>query len=151
MYTRHDQDSNQQPYRKSIPNFTVNGTNTTYDWALGICYFKMMYQLLTLYRLKDCKRDKPVNKQCYSAVKQYATCNGKQLFWTLSTTLIGKYRWSSESSGMYCCVLNWISTDVSEVRAASIIRAMTFNYEHGRRSQKILSFILAAVRTWNLT
>jgi hypothetical protein len=25
---------------------------------------------------------------------------------------------------MYCRVLNWISTDVSEVRAASIIRAM---------------------------
>jgi hypothetical protein len=33
--------------------------------------------------------------------------------------------WSSESSGMYCRVLNWMSTDVSEVRAASIIRAMT--------------------------
>jgi hypothetical protein len=28
--------------------------------------------------------------------------------------------WSSESSGMYCRVLNWMSTDVSEVRAASI-------------------------------
>jgi hypothetical protein len=25
---------------------------------------------------------------------------------------------------MYCRVLNWMSTDVSEVRAASIIRAM---------------------------
>jgi hypothetical protein len=32
--------------------------------------------------------------------------------------------WSSESSGMYCRVLNWISTDVSEVRAASIMRAL---------------------------
>jgi hypothetical protein len=29
--------------------------------------------------------------------------------------------WSSESSGMYCRVLNWMSTDVSEVHAASII------------------------------
>jgi hypothetical protein len=28
---------------------------------------------------------------------------------------------SSESSGMYCRVINWISTDVSEVRAASEI------------------------------
>jgi hypothetical protein len=27
--------------------------------------------------------------------------------------------WSSESSGMYCCVLNWMSTDVSEVLTAS--------------------------------
>jgi hypothetical protein len=27
--------------------------------------------------------------------------------------------WSSESSGMYCSALNWMSTDVSEVRAAS--------------------------------
>jgi hypothetical protein len=31
---------------------------------------------------------------------------------------------SSESSGMYCGVLNWMSTDVSEVRAASNIRAL---------------------------
>jgi hypothetical protein len=31
--------------------------------------------------------------------------------------------WSSESSGMYCRVLNWMSTDVSEVHAAFIIRA----------------------------
>jgi hypothetical protein len=29
--------------------------------------------------------------------------------------------WSSESSGIYCRVLNWMSTDVSEVRAASIM------------------------------
>jgi hypothetical protein len=42
---------------------------------------------------------------------------------------------SSESSGMYRRVLNWMSTDVSEVHAASIIGAV----------------ILAAVRTWNLT
>jgi hypothetical protein len=32
---------------------------------------------------------------------------------------------SSESSGMYCRVLNCMSTDVWEVRAASIIRAMS--------------------------
>jgi hypothetical protein len=44
--------------------------------------------------------------------------------------------WSSESSGMYCCVLNWM---------------LTFNYEHGSTSQKILSFILTTVRTWNFT
>jgi hypothetical protein len=31
---------------------------------------------------------------------------------------------SSESSGMYCRVLNSMSTDVSEVRAASIIALM---------------------------
>jgi hypothetical protein len=36
----------------------------------------------------------------------------------------------TESSGMYCRVLNWMSTDVSEVCAASIIRAM----EAARRS-----------------
>jgi hypothetical protein len=32
---------------------------------------------------------------------------------------------SSESSGMYHRVLNWMSTGVSEVRAASIIRAIS--------------------------
>jgi hypothetical protein len=32
--------------------------------------------------------------------------------------------WSWESSGMYCHVLKWMLTDVSEVRAASIIRAV---------------------------
>jgi hypothetical protein len=31
---------------------------------------------------------------------------------------------SSESSGMYCHVLNWISTDVSEVRGGSLIRGL---------------------------
>jgi hypothetical protein len=41
---------------------------------------------------------------------------------------------------MYCRVLKSMSTDVSEVRAASIIRAMS-------PSQKTLNFILAAVRT----
>jgi hypothetical protein len=29
--------------------------------------------------------------------------------------------WSSESSGMYCRVLNWMSTDVSEVRAIALM------------------------------
>jgi hypothetical protein len=33
--------------------------------------------------------------------------------------------WSSESSGMYCRVVIEMSTDVSEVRAASIMRAIT--------------------------
>jgi hypothetical protein len=32
--------------------------------------------------------------------------------------------WSSESSWIYCHVLNWMLTDVSEVCAASIIRAI---------------------------
>jgi hypothetical protein len=32
---------------------------------------------------------------------------------------------SSESSELYYRVLNWMSTDVSEVRAASIVRAMS--------------------------
>jgi hypothetical protein len=54
------------------------------------------------------------------------------------------------SSGMYCRV-KWLSTDVSEVRAVSIIRAMTIIL-HGSTSQKTnLNFILAAMRTWNLT
>jgi hypothetical protein len=35
------------------------------------------------------------------------------------------FKGSSESSEMYCLVLNWTSTDVSEVRAASIIRALS--------------------------
>jgi hypothetical protein len=39
--------------------------------------------------------------------------------------------WSSESSGMYCRVLNWMSTDVSEVHAASIIRVMRHGPDEG--------------------
>jgi hypothetical protein len=35
----------------------------------------------------------------------------------------GKYE-TQEYSGMYCRVLNWMSTDVSEMRTASIIRAI---------------------------
>jgi hypothetical protein len=42
----------------------------------------------------------------------------------VSKFVITKKERSSESSGMYCHVLNWMSTVVSEVRAASIIRAM---------------------------
>jgi hypothetical protein len=30
---------------------------------------------------------------------------------------------------MYCRVLNWMSSDVSEVRAASIIRAIAYYYK----------------------
>jgi hypothetical protein len=36
--------------------------------------------------------------------------------------------WSSESFGMYCRVFNWMTTDVSEVRAASII--MVISHHH---------------------
>jgi hypothetical protein len=65
---------------------------------------------------------------------------------------------------MYCRV-KWLSTDVSEVRAASILRdddplwwrqhaplkRRTIIILHGSTSQKtILNFILAAVRTWKL-
>jgi hypothetical protein len=44
--------------------------------------------------------------------------------------------WSSESSEMYCRVPKSMSTSI---------------WEHGSKSQKTLNFILAAVRTWNLT
>jgi hypothetical protein len=76
-----------------------------------------------------------------------------------------------ESSGMYCRVVNYMLTDVSEVRTASIIRVMrsesvtpwwwrqyaplkrgsTSTWLHSNTSQKTLNFILAAMRTWNLT
>jgi hypothetical protein len=65
--------------------------------------------------------------------------------------------WSSESCGISCRVVKYMSTDVSEVRAASIIRAMRVKrrsisvWLHGGITQKTLNFILAAVRTWNLT
>jgi hypothetical protein len=56
---------------------------------------------------------------------------------------------SELSSGVYCRV-KWLSTDVSEVRTASIISQSTIIL-HGSTSQKtILNIILAAVRTWNL-
>jgi hypothetical protein len=45
------------------------------------------------------------------------------VYWDLKLLL--RRVWSSVSSGMYCRVLNWMSTDVSEVLSASIIRAMT--------------------------
>jgi hypothetical protein len=53
------------------------------------------------------------------------------------------WTWSSESSGMYCRVLNWISTDVSEVQSASIIRAMMM--EAARTSEMSVDIQL---RTW---
>jgi hypothetical protein len=37
---------------------------------------------------------------------------------------LSQLKQSSESSGMYCRVLNWMSNDVSEVSAASITRAL---------------------------
>jgi hypothetical protein len=53
------------------------------------------------------------------------------------------FPWSSESSGMYCRVLNWMLTDVLEVHAASIIRVMsdddrgsTYLWNVGRHSIK---------------
>jgi hypothetical protein len=63
---------------------------------------------------------------------------------------------SELSSGLYCRV-EWLSTDVSEVRTwwwrqyAPLNRRSTIIL-HGSTSQKtILNLILAAVRTWNLT
>jgi hypothetical protein len=49
-----------------------------------------------------------------------------------------RWVWNSESSGMYCHVLNLMSTYVSAVRAASIIRAIiagsTYLWHVGRHS-----------------
>jgi hypothetical protein len=72
--------------------------------------------------------------------------------------------WSSESSGICCRVVKQMSTDVSEMRTASIIMAIwwwrqdaplkrrsTSIWLHGSISQKTLNFIVAAVRTWYLT
>jgi hypothetical protein len=83
-------------------------------------------------------------------------------------------QWCSElSSGLYCRV-KWLSTDVSEVRTASIIRddrtasiirdhpwwwrqyaplkRRSTIILHGSTTQKTaLNITLAAVRTWNLT
>jgi hypothetical protein len=69
--------------------------------------------------------------------------------------------WCSElSSGIYCRV-KLLSTDLSEVRTASIIRdewqyaplkRLSTIILHGSISQKTtLNIILAAVKTWNLT
>jgi hypothetical protein len=46
---------------------------------------------------------------------------------------------------MYCHVLNWISTDVSEVCAASVIRAITLMMEAARTSETLVKIQL---RTW---
>jgi hypothetical protein len=46
--------------------------------------------------------------------------------------------WSSESSGMDCRVLNWMSTDVSEVRAASLIRSMIILMMEAARTSETL-------------
>jgi hypothetical protein len=49
------------------------------------------------------------------------------------------YQRSSESSGMYCCVLYWMSTDVSEVRTASIIIALMM--EAARTSETSVNIV----------
>jgi hypothetical protein len=46
---------------------------------------------------------------------------------------------SSESSGMYCHVHNWMSTDVSELRATSIIALMM---EAARTSETLVDIQL---------
>jgi hypothetical protein len=45
--------------------------------------------------------------------------------WTFWKCENQKPLWSSESSGKYCRVFNWMSTDISEMCAASIIRVMS--------------------------
>jgi hypothetical protein len=47
---------------------------------------------------------------------------------------------------MYCRVLYWISTDVSEVRAASTIRVITPALEHGT---EILPTLLLQMATFH--
>jgi hypothetical protein len=65
--------------------------------------------------------------------------------------------WSSESSATYCRVLNWMSTDVWGTCCPDE-GGSTYLWNVGQHSIKNkavhprrLSFILAAVRTWNLT
>jgi hypothetical protein len=40
-------------------------------------------------------------------------------------SFMNKYCWTSESFGIYCRVVKSMSTDISEVRAASIIGSMS--------------------------
>jgi hypothetical protein len=80
---------------------------------------------------------------------------------SLRTTLQLLQVRSLECSGMSRRALMLKSTYISEVRTASIIRAMmkyaplnyrsTSTWLHGATSQKTLNLILATVRTWNLT
>jgi hypothetical protein len=51
--------------------------------------------------------------------------------------------WSSASTRMYCRVLNWMSTDVSEVRATCIIRTIM---EAARISETSVDFQLRTRR-----
>jgi hypothetical protein len=100
-----------------------------------------------------------LSKICYFSI---AALHLKVTLW--SPTLIQTTCQSLESSRMYCRVVKYMSTDVSEVRTATIIRELwwwrqyaplkrrsTSTWLHGSSSQKTFNFILAAVRTWNLT
>jgi hypothetical protein len=64
----------------------------------------------------------------WDVTRLWTTSWEKVLFWNKDTNtkvkLYSYWGWSSESSGIYCRVLNWMSADVSEIRAASVIRAM---------------------------
>jgi hypothetical protein len=82
----------------------------------------------------------PATRNCCSFLVSFCGLRG---------ILVSKRRpwfWCSElSSGLHCRA-KWLSTDLSEVRTASIIIL------HGSTTQKTaLNIILAAVRTWNLT
>jgi hypothetical protein len=93
-------------------------------------------------------------KQMYLFYDMFYILGG---LWRVNRTQI--LFWSLESSGMYCHVVKYILTDVTEVHSASIIRAQyaplkrrsTSTWLHGSTSQKNLHFILATVRNWNLT
>jgi hypothetical protein len=68
----------------------------------------------------SCKPDTPLSGyQYWLSPVAHNACMSASL---IKTCLHCIHLWSTESSGMYCRVLNWMSTDVSEVRAASIIR-----------------------------
>jgi hypothetical protein len=81
-----------------------------------------------MIQIKTCRR------VCDILLHQILSHNNSNGPWVVSikqSTNLWHFRlsrrrvWSSESSGMYCPVLNWMSTDISKVHAATIIRAMS--------------------------
>jgi hypothetical protein len=81
------------------------------------------------------QRSSPRNQHVYCVLR---TCvfEKNTAFWKpdlfhSSDQMVGSTNSSSNSSGMYFRVLSWTSTDFSEVRAASIIRAMTHRPDDG--------------------
>jgi hypothetical protein len=65
-----------------------------------------------------------VSSPDHPGIKYWDTTEAEEsILCEVSSSRCGEYE--AQSSGMYCRVLNCMSTDVSEVRAASIIRAMS--------------------------